>query len=150
MHNIKQVSENKNYKAVNIGCLDHLAEHKLVHPISKQVIEGKAFLKDVTEATGTEISFNVLPPTAELSYFHIHDQNEETYIILKGEGDFQVDDDCFPISEGSIIRVAPKGIRGMRNTSQNPMLYIVIQSKENSLQQYSTGDGIRVEHTKKW
>lgn len=104
----------------------------------------------MTRATGTEISFNALPPTTELSYFHTHNQNEETYIIIKGEGDFQVDNDCFPISEGSVIRVAPEGIRGMRNTSKEPMIYIVIQSKENSLQQYSTGDGARVEHTKKW
>lgn len=150
MENIKQISENKNYTSVNIGSLDQLAEHKLVHPISKRIIEGKAFLKEATKATGTEISFNVLPPTTELSYFHIHEQNEETYIILKGEGDFQVDDDCFPVSEGSVVRVSPKGIRGMRNTSEEPMIYIVIQSKENSLQQYSTGDGARVEHTKKW
>lgn len=150
MNNIIQIAENKNYTAVNIGKLDQLSEHSLIHPINKQIIEGKAFLKEVTRATGTEISFNTLPPNTELSYFHIHVQNEETYIILKGEGDFQVDDDCFPISEGSVIRVAPKGIRGMRNTSDEPMIYIVIQSKENSLQQYSTGDGKRVEHTKKW
>lgn len=150
MENIKQTSESVNYTAVNIGSLDNLAEHKLVHPISKRIIEGKAFVKDVTKATGTEISFNVLPPNTELPYFHIHEQNEETYIILKGEGDFQVDDDCFPISEGSVIRVAPKGVRGMRNTSDEPMVYIVIQSKENSLQQYTTDDGNRVEHTRKW
>lgn len=150
MDNIKQIAENKNYTAVNIGCLAHLAEHKLVHPVSKQIIEGKVFLKEATKSTGTEISFNTLPPATELSYFHIHDENEETYIILKGEGDFQVDNDCFPISEGSIIRVAPKGIRGMRNTSQESMIYIVIQSKNNSLQQYSTGDGTRVEHRGKW
>ena len=147
MDNVKQTSENDNYTTVNIGGLDNLAEHKLVHPISKRIIDGKAFIKDATKATGTEISFNVLPSKTELSYFHIHVQNEETYIILKGEGDFQVDDDCFPISEGSVIRVAPKGIRGMRNTSEYPMVYIVIQSKENSLQQYSTDDGKRVEHT---
>lgn len=150
MDNIKQISENKNYTAVSVGRLDHLAEHKLVHPVSKQIIEGKAFLKEATRATGTEISFNALPSATELSYFHIHNENEETYIILKGEGDFQVDNNCFSISEGSVIRVAPEGIRGMRNTSQEPMIYIVIQSKENSLQQYSTGDGTRVEHTKKW
>lgn len=35
MDNIKQISENKNYTAVNIGSLAHLAEHKLVHPISQ-------------------------------------------------------------------------------------------------------------------
>lgn len=150
MENIEQTSENKNYTAVNIGSLDNLAEHKFTHPISNRIVDGKAFIKDITKATGTEISFNVLSPKTELPYFHIHSQNEETYIILKGEGDFQVDDDCFPISEGSVIRVAPKGIRGMRNTSDEPMVYIVIQSKENSLQQYSFDDGNRVRYTRGW
>lgn len=150
MNNIIQIAENKNYTAVNIGKLDQLSEHSLIHPINKQIIEGKAFLIEATRSTGTEISFNTLPPNTELSYFHIHEQNEETYIVLKGSGNFQVDEDSFPISEGSVIRVAPKGVRGMCNISNEAMIYIVIQSKENSLQQYSTGDGRRVEHTKRW
>lgn len=48
--NIKQVSENKNYTAVSVGHLDHLAEHKLIHPISKQIIEGKTFLKEADKS----------------------------------------------------------------------------------------------------
>lgn len=150
MDRIKQIAENENYSAVNIGKLAQLSEHELIHPVSKRIIEGKVFLKEITKATGTEISFNVLPPNTELPYFHVHEQNEETYIILQGDGDFQVDEDSFPISEGSVIRVAPKGVRGMRNTSDKPMIYVVIQSKENSLQQYSSADGKRVEHNTKW
>lgn len=150
MGNTKIISENKNYTAVNIGSLNELMQHTLVHPVSGQIIEGKAFLKEPTRATGTEISFSSLPPHTDLSYFHVHEQNEETYIILRGSGYFQVDEDCFPISEGSVIRVAPKGIRGMSNASDEEMVYIVIQSQENSLKQYSTADGMRVEHQKKW
>ncbi|WP_294612728.1 cupin domain-containing protein [uncultured Bacteroides sp.] len=150
METTKIISENKNYTAVNIGSLNELMQHTLVHPVSGQIIEGKAFLKEPTRATGTEISFNSLPPHTDLSYFHVHEQNEETYIILRGSGYFQVDEDCFPISEGSVIRVAPKGIRGMSNASDGEMVYIVIQSQENSLKQYSTADGMRVEHQKKW
>lgn len=150
METTKVISENENYTAVNIGSMDELMEHTLVHPVSGRIIEGKAFLKEVTKATGMEISFNSLPPHTDLSYFHVHEQNEETYIILRGAGYFQVDDDCFLISEGSVIRVAPKGIRGMANSSDEAMIYIVIQSRENSLQQYSTADGTRVEHEKKW
>lgn len=150
MNKITDISENKNYTAVSIGDLEQLGEHTLTHPVSGQIIEGKVFLKEATKATGTEISFNVLPPFAELSYFHLHTQNEETYIILSGEGEFQVDDNLFPISEGSIVRVAPDGIRGMRNNADTPMTYIVIQSKENSLEQYSTNDGKRVDQQKMW
>lgn len=147
---IELISENKNYKAVNLGCLDELMEHGLIHPKSGEEIRGKVFLKEATKATGTEISFNSLPSNTSLSYFHIHNEDEETYIILKGKGDFQVDNDCFPIEEGSVIRVAPAGVRGMRNSSDEPMIYIVIQSKADSLKQYSSVDGERVEHKAKW
>lgn len=126
METINILSENENYTAVNIGSMNELMKHTLVHSVSGRIIEGKAFL----------------------SYFHVHEQNEETYIILRGSGFFQVDDDCFPISEGSVVRVAPKGVRGMSNSSGEAMVYIVIQSRENSLKQYSTGDGTRVEYEK--
>lgn len=147
---IDNIQENNNYKAINIGSLDSLSKHKLVHPKTGETIEGKLFLKDLTEATGTEISFNTLPQKTELPYFHIHNQNEETYIILKGSREFQVDDDCFPIYEGSIVRIAPSGVRGLRNTSKEPMIYIVIQSKKNSLLQYSTQDGKRIDKSDAW
>jgi len=150
MKPIEKLSENINYNAVNLGTLDDLKDYSLIHPLSKRLIEGKVFLKDATKSTGTEISFNSLPPKSEQPYFHIHKKNEETYIVLKGFGFFQVDEDCFDIKEGSIIRVAPKGKRGICNTSTEAMIYMVIQSKENSLEEYTTTDGERIPVEPKW
>lgn len=107
-------------------------------------------MKNPTKATGTEISFTSIPPKSELNYFHMHYKDEETYIILKGFGFYQVDDDCFPILEGSIIRVAPEGVRSLCNTSEEDMVYICIQAKENSLEEYTTEDGKRIAFTPKW
>jgi mannose-6-phosphate isomerase-like protein (cupin superfamily) len=150
MKETKKLSENANYSAINLGNLDDLMNYSLIHPVNKQKIEGKVFLKDITNATGSEISFNSLPPKSEQPYFHIHKKNEETYIILKGFGFFQVDDDCFKIEEGSIVRVAPKGKRGISNSSEETMIYMVVQSKENSLEEYTTSDGERVPFEPKW
>ena len=150
MDAIRPISESENYTAINIGALDKLMEHSLVHPKLGAKIEGKVFLKEPTKATGTEISIQMLMPYSELSYFHNHTKNEETYIILKGSGDFQVDEDCFPISEGRVVRVAPEGKRCLRNSSEEPMIYMVIQSKKDSLEEYSTQDGKRVAHETKW
>lgn len=150
MKTIEKLSENAHYNAVDLGNLNDLMQYSLVHPVSKKLIEGKVFLKEATHASGTEISFNSLPPQTEQPYFHIHRKNEETYIILKGSGFFQVDDDCFTIKEGSVIRVAPAGKRGIRNSSDEPMVYMVIQSRENSLEEYTTGDGERVPVVPKW
>jgi len=150
MKQIEKLSKNENYTAVNLGSLDELMDYSLIHPVRKNLIEGKVFLKDVTQATGTEISFNMLPPRTEQPYFHIHRKNEETYIILKGFGFYQVDDDCFLIKEGSVIRVAPQGERGICNSSDETMIYMVIQSKENSLEEQTTADGERTPFEPKW
>ena len=140
MDGLKKVAENKNFTAVNVGKLSLLSE----------TANGKAFLKDATKATGAEISLSILPAKTDLPSFHSHKQNEETYIILSGAGKFQVDDDWFDISEGSIVRVAPDGIRGMTNTSDEQMIYVVVQSKAGSIEQYSMGDGVIVEATPRW
>jgi mannose-6-phosphate isomerase-like protein (cupin superfamily) len=150
MKQIKNISENKNYTAVSIGSLDELSNYTFIHPKTGQEVRGKVFVKEATKATGTEISFTALPPHTELPYFHLHNKDEETYIILKGSGYYQVDDDCFPIAEGSVIRVAPQGKRGLCNTSDDVMIYVCIQSKENSLEEHSTDDGKRVTVESKW
>ena len=150
MQEIKQLAKDKNYTAVNLGDLDELMKYSLIHPVNKQKIEGKVFLKNTTNASGSEISFNSLAPKTEQPYFHIHYKNEETYIILKGFGFFQVDGNFFDIKEGSVIRVAPNGVRGIKNNSEETMIYIAIQSKENSLEEYTTNDGERVQFEPKW
>lgn len=140
MNSTKQITESKNFTAIDFGKLDLVLERA----------NGKIFLKDATKASGTEISISILPPKTDLPIFHSHKQNEETYIILKGEGKFQVDDQCFDISEGSVIRVVPAGLRGMTNTSEQQMIYIVIQSKENSIQQWTSQDGVIQDATPLW
>lgn len=140
MEEIKKLAENGNFTAVNFGKLSLLPE----------TANGKAFLKEITKATGTEISLSILPAKTDLPIFHSHKQNEETYLILSGSGKFQVDDQCFDIAEGSVVRVAPAGVRGMTNTSDEQMCYVVVQSKENSLEQYAMGDGVLLEATPLW
>lgn len=150
MKKLEVISENRNYTAVNVGSLQDVGAYSMIHPKLKHEIKGKVFLKDTTKSTGTEISFTTIPPKSELGYFHLHFKDEETYIILKGSGFYQVDDDCFPIQEGSVIRVAPEGVRSLCNTSEEPMIYICIQSKQNSLEEHTTDDGKRVPIAPKW
>ena len=150
MKKIELISENTNYTAVNVGSMDKLKDYSFMHPKNGQEITGKVFVNKATRSTGTEISFTTLPPQTELSYFHFHNKDEETYIIIKGSGYYQVDDDCFPISEGSVIRVAPKGVRGLCNTSDEPMVYICVQSKEGSLEEHTAEDGGRIAWEPKW
>lgn len=102
--------------------------------------EGKQFVKDTSGATSCEISFGTLPQGAAVPFFHSHKENEENYIILSGEGKFQVNDEVFDIAEGSVIRVATNCDRNLKCTSAEPMTYICIQAKEGSLGNYTTSD----------
>ena len=95
MKKVEKIAENQNYTAVNVGSWEDIKDHSLIHAKLGTEIKGKVFVKDPTRASGTEISFTSLPPKSELGYFHIHYKDEETYIILKGSGFYQVDDDCF-------------------------------------------------------
>lgn len=106
---MKQVAEGKNYTAVDIGGAEEVKTYSLIHAKTGKEVQGKLFLKEPTGATGTEISFTSIPPRSEAGYFHKHAKDEETYIILNGSGYYQVDEDCFPIKAGSVVRVAPEG-----------------------------------------
>lgn len=102
--------------------------------------EGKQFVKDATGATSCEISFGTLPSGSAVPFFHSHKKNEENYIILSGAGRFQVNNDVFDISEGSVIRVATDCDRNIKCTSQESLIYICIQAKEGSLGGYTMTD----------
>lgn len=132
-------------KRVNAG---EKFTHSTVGDISK--FTGKQFIKDSVNATSCEVSISTMKPGEAVPFFHSHKQNEEIYIVISGSGDFQVDDNAFPISSGSVIRVAPNCSRSMRCTSTEPMLYICIQAAEHSLKQCGFDDAAIVEQKTMW
>ncbi len=103
--------------------------------------EGKIFIKDELKETSCEISFGSLAPGQAVPFFHNHKDNEENYIVLSGYGAFQVDEDVFPIADGSVIRVATGCDRNIKNTAERGnLVYICIQAKESSLTGYTMTD----------
>ncbi|TNF05657.1 MAG: cupin domain-containing protein [Gammaproteobacteria bacterium] len=103
-------------------------------------IPGKLFVKDLLGLTGCEMSINSMLPGAGMPVYHNHKQNEEVYIFIQGKGQIQIDGDILDVQEGSIVRIAPGGERIWRNNSDNVLVYIIIQVKENSLIQHSIND----------
>lgn len=132
MSDIKTINQGEKFTHATVGKL--------------QGFEGKQFVKDSTGATSCEISFGSLPTGASVPFFHSHKYNEENYIILTGTGKFQVNDDVFDVAEGSIIRVATNCDRNIKCTSDEPMTYICIQAKEDSLDGYTMTDAEITEH----
>jgi len=137
----KKTKRETNYSHYNGGSLEEWAQHKMEHPVRGKV-RGKHFLKDHVDFTGCEISINSLPAGGAVPFSHQHKENEEVYIFIKGHGQMQIDHEIVDVTEGSIVRIAPAGLRTWRNNSSEPLVYIVIQVRENSLRQHTFEDGI--------
>ena len=131
MKQIEKISTGKNYAAVNVGKMNEIIEHEL--PMGPDVIiKGKVFAGQAVGATGSELSFQTLVPGQDSGFLHTHKTHEELYIILKGEGHYQVDGEVFSVSEGAIIRVSPEGKRALKNTGNENLTMLCIQYKANS------------------
>lgn len=114
MKQIEKTAEAKNFSAISVGRLNELGEYVLeLGPEMK--IPGKVFGGAALKATGAEFSFQSFAPGTETGFLHTHKTHEELYFFLSGKGEFQVDGQIFPVAEGSVVRVAPAGLRSVRN-----------------------------------
>lgn len=104
-------------------------------------VSNKSFIGEQLGLTGCEISFGQLEAGQAVPFLHTHKQNEEVYIITKGDGTFSVDGEDFEVSTGHVVRVATAGKRGIK-AGESGIEYICIQAKEGSLTQKTADDGI--------
>lgn len=127
-----------NYSIMNIGTFHQDLAQK------ERVMAGEAL-----RLTGCEISFNSTPAGEGSPFVHAHKLNEEVYIILSGNGIFKVDEEEFPVQEGSVIRVAPAGERAIK-AGDEKLVYICIQAQAGSLTQATMEDGFLCESKASW
>lgn len=128
-----------NYSTIETGPLNQWSSKQVTIP-GLGLIHGKDFLKDILGLTGCEISVNSMAPGEEWPFNHSHKLNEEIYIFLQGSGQMKIDHQTISVKEGTVVRVSPKAARTWRNNSENPLVYLVIQTMENSLTQYAVSD----------
>lgn len=147
---VETIKTGKNFTAVSVGKLNEIKNYVL--PMGNIEIPGKVFVGQALQATGSELSFQVLVPNQDSGFLHTHKTHEELYFILKGEGEYQVDGEIFSVSEGSIIRVAPNGKRALKNTGKDEMLMLCIQYKANSFAENDSpaGDGVILNDKLTW
>ena len=150
MKTVETIKTGKNFTAVSVGKLNEIKDYVL--PMGDIEIPGKVFVGQALQATGSELSFQVLVPNQDSGFLHTHKTHEELYLVLKGEGEYQVDGEIFSVSEGSIIRVAPNGKRALKNTGKDEMLMLCIQYKANSFAENDSpaGDGVILNDKLTW
>lgn len=140
-----------NFTAIDLGPLAQLDQYKFKHPALPRETDGKLFLHQLLGLTSSEISMNKLPPRTSMPFYHKHQLNEEIYIFLKGEGEFQIDGKVFQVREGTVVRVAQEGERCWRNTSDTDDLsYIVVQARAGTYEGDTVADGVGVQKRVSW
>ena len=130
MKQIETIAKGQNFEAVNIGSWDEVIGYEL--PMGPNVLHGKVFVGQAVGATGGELSFQTLVPGQDSGFLHTHKTHEELYIIIKGEGQYQVDGEIFPVREGTVIRVSPDGKRALKNNGKENLTMLCIQYKANA------------------
>ena len=141
MKKVEKVASGANFAAVTVGKTEELNQYAL--PLAPGVeIPGKVFVGGDLKATGAEMSFQQFAPGGSVGFLHTHKTHEELYIIVRGDGEFQVDGKIFAVGEGSVIRVSPDGRRALRNTGAEPMIMICVQYKADSFASSDADDGV--------
>ncbi|CAG7652517.1 cupin domain-containing protein [Paenibacillus allorhizosphaerae] len=133
-----------NFSVVEAGSFSGLLS------MTKDPVPGKYFLKDRLGLTGMEVSLNQLPEGGFIPFYHTHRENEELYLFIGGQGQFQVDGQILEVKEGTAVRVAPKGERTLRNNGTGDLYFIVIQVQEGSLRQWVETDGVILDKPVTW
>lgn len=129
---LETISKGQNYTAINVGKLNDLEKHVFHLRDGKSTFNGKVFIGKAANMTGCEISYTLLNPGVSEPFFHLHHQHEEVYFIVSGSGEYQVDNNIFNVSEGSVVRVGVGASHCMKNTGNVPLIYICVQTTENS------------------
>ncbi len=143
--------EGSTFKAAALGLFKDLDEYSYTLPALSMTVNGKVFLNELLGLTGSEISFNKLPPKKSMPFYHKHHKHEEVYIFLSGKGQFQIDEKIFPVEQGTVVRVNPEGERTWRNVSDlEDLIFIVIQSPAGQIEATKTTDGVAVEKRVSW
>jgi mannose-6-phosphate isomerase-like protein (cupin superfamily) len=148
---LPMVQSAQNYAVVHLGKFAELRQFTFATPKFPREVEGKVFLKQLLNLTSAEISLNNLPADKSVPFYHKHRLNEEIYIFVQGQGEFQVDGQIFPVQQGSIVRVAPEGERCLRNVSdKEDLCWIVIQARAGSYSDHTIEDGVGVARKVSW
>lgn len=149
MKTIETIESGANFRAISVGNLNELGgyELQLAPGVS---IPGKVFGGQAAGATGGDFSFQVFLPGQESGFLHTHKCHEELYFFLSGLGEYQVDGTVFPVSEGSVVRVSPRGRRSVRNNGSEPLVMLCVQYRGDTFTADDAADGVILPDPVEW
>jgi mannose-6-phosphate isomerase-like protein (cupin superfamily) len=145
-----QMMRETSFTCFHAGPTEGWAQYGLEPPAVPRPAKGKLFLREFLNSASLEMSLNVVPPGKAIPFLHRHQQNDEIYVVVGGRGQFLVDGECIDVAEGSVLRISPQGARAWRNNSDEPLYFLCLQYRADSVIQGGTLDGQKVEGIPAW
>ena len=130
----------ENFKMIDLGKYTGLKDYVCENKDLNLKNPGKVFLHEILGLTGAEMSLNYIPADSKAPFSHKHKENEEVYMVLKGEGVMQVDDKIINVKEGSVVKVSPSAVRKIESSENSDLIVLIIQTKAGSLEQFTLTD----------
>jgi mannose-6-phosphate isomerase-like protein (cupin superfamily) len=140
----------RTFSVVHSGPWSELDRREFRPPGFARGLFGKVFLKEALGLTAMELSLNKVPPGRQSPFLHRHVEHEELYLFVEGQGQMQVDGVIFDVREGTSVRVAPEGVRALRNSGPGDLYFVCVQAKAGSLAGGTIADGRKVEGPLVW
>jgi mannose-6-phosphate isomerase-like protein (cupin superfamily) len=139
-----------NFTCFHAGLMEGWTQYQLDPPDVPRSTRGNLFLRSLLGSAGLEMSLNVVPPGKGMPFLHRHRENDEVYVVIRGQGQFLMDGECIAVTEGSVLRMGPAAARAWRNNSDTPLYFLCLQYRADSTIQGGTRDGQKVEGTPIW
>jgi len=137
---LENLKDSKNFSSCDAGDFNSLKDYVMENKDINLKIPSKLFLHKVLNLTGSEISLTTIPAGTDYSGKHTHKENEEVIIVLSGSGCVLAGNDEIPVKTGSIVRIGTGCARAVKSSAEESLTYICIQTRENSLTNYTLTD----------
>jgi mannose-6-phosphate isomerase-like protein (cupin superfamily) len=145
-----QTLQGNNFTCFHAGPKEGWTDFRMEPPDVPMPTQGKLFLRHLLGSAGLEMSLNVVPPGKGIPFLHRHQENDEIYVVVGGRGQFLVDGACIDVEEGSFLRLGPPAARAWRNTAAEPLYFLCIQYRADSVISGGALDGKKVEGQLPW
>lgn len=143
---VNSTMEGKNFSAVQVGKWEDLLQYKNGNPFKAP---GKVFLKDDLQCTGMEVSLNVFLQAFQCPFIISIEKMKSCISSSKDKG---IQDWWWnPWNQrGYCHKGGTRGERIWRNNSSEPLYFICIQARANTLEESNIEDGIKLDKSVEW
>ena len=77
------------------------------------------------ELERSALSYQLIPPGYRFPYGHTHKQQEEVYVVLRGNGRMKLDDEIVELKEWDAVRVPPGTWRGYEAGPEGLEMFVI-------------------------